>query len=339
MKLKMILPVLIVLTALSLLLSIALGAVSLSPGEVVEVLWGRMFAPAHEIPSSNLAIVWHIRLPRSLAALLAGAALAVSGAAVQGVFRNPMASPDILGISAGSSFGAVLTIALGANMMHSSVLPAAAFAGAMLASLFVYLIGSSRGRSHLLFVILAGLAVSSFLNGMVSALLLFSDRYEMSQFLFWTMGGLEGVQFNRLIWPVPVIAAGGTVLFLMSGTLNLLALGDEQAHSLGVGVEAVKLGILALASLLTAMAISLAGPVGFVGLMVPHLMRMIIGADNRRLLPVSAAAGALFLLLCDTLGRILIPPYEIKTGIITSIIGGPYFIYLIIRYQRKGQIG
>lgn len=324
---------------LSLVISIALGAVSLSPGEVLEVISGKLFMPDRELPASNLAIVWHIRLPRSLAALLAGAALAVSGAAVQGVFRNPMASPDILGISAGSSFGAVLTIALGVNMMHSSVLPAAAFTGAMLASLFVYLIGSSRGRSHLLFVILAGLAVSSFLNGMVSALLLFSDRYEMSQFLFWTMGGLEGVQFSRLIWPVPVIAAGGGVLFLLSGTLNLLALGDEQAHSLGVPVEAVKLGILSLASLLTAMAISLAGPVGFVGLMVPHLMRMIIGADNRRLLPVSAAAGAVFLLLSDTLGRILIPPYEIKTGIITSIIGGPYFIYLIIRYQRKGQIG
>jgi iron complex transport system permease protein len=327
-----------VAAGIAFFLSIALGSVSLPLGEILSVFLHRITGLG-EAPSGRVeAIAWFIRLPRSLAALFAGFALALSGAAVQGVFRNPMASPDILGISAGSSFGAVLSISLGAALMHPTVLPASAFAGAMTAAIFVYLIGSDRGRSHLLFVILAGLAVSSLLNGLVSALLLFSDRYEMSIFLFWTMGGLEGTQFDVLLIPVPVIAVASLLLLRMGRPLNLLALGDEQAHSLGLPVERTKLTVLGLAALLTSMAIALAGPIGFVGLMIPHLLRVSIGSNHLRLLPASALAGSAFLLLSDTLGRIIARPYEIKTGIITALIGGPYFIFLIIRYQRKGRL-
>ncbi len=334
----LIMTILFVAAGIVLLLSVALGAVSLPPGQIISVFLQKITGEADPALRRVEAIAWYIRLPRTLAAFFAGTALALSGAAVQGVFRNPMASPDILGISAGSSFGAVTAITLGVAMRNSLNLPAFAFAGALGAAAFVYLIGSDRGRSHLLFVILAGLAVSSFLNGLVSALLLFSERYEMSLFLFWTMGGVEGARFDALLVPLPVILIGSFLLLRMGRPLNLLALGDEQAHSLGLPVQRSKLAVLALASLLTAMAIALAGPVGFVGLMIPHLVRILIGSNHIRLLPASALAGGIFLTFSDIIGRIILPPYEIKTGIITALIGGPYFIFLIIRYQRKGRL-
>ena len=320
------------------IISLALGAVPLPLGQILHLFFNKLTGVDDPSLARVEAIVWHIRLPRSVGAVIAGIALALSGAAVQGIFRNPMASPNILGISAGSSLGAVIVIVSGLQLVHSLILPVAAFAGAMLTASFVYVIGSSRGRSHLLFVILAGLGVSSFLGGLVSAFLLFSNRYEISQFLFWTMGGLDGLLSERLIWPLPFITIGLVILLRMGKALNLLALGDEQAHSLGLHVGRSKMIILALSSLLTAMAIAIAGPVSFVGLMVPHFIRLLFGADHRRLLPLSALGGGIFLLLSDIVGRRLIPPYEIKTGIITSILGAPYFIFLIIRYQRRGRL-
>ncbi len=337
--------------------SLALGAVAIPPGEILRLLMyklggliGMTEAPGglasglssglgSELSSGQTeAIIWHIRLPRSVAAVISGAALALSGAAVQGMFRNPMASPNILGISAGSSFAAVLVIVTGMQIIHPLILPLAAFCGAMLTAAFVYFIGSNRGRSHLLFIILAGLGLSSLFGGLVSALLLFSSRYEVSQFLFWTMGGLDGLVPERLLWTLPIIIPAAVILLREGRTLNLLSLGDEQAHSLGLRVERSKAHILLLTALITSMSIALSGPIAFIGLMVPHFMRLIFGSDHRRLLPLSALGGAVFLLLCDIIGRRLIPPYEIKTGIITAIVGAPYILFLIVRYQRRGGI-
>ncbi|MGI9257114.1 MAG: FecCD family ABC transporter permease [Salinispira sp.] len=345
--------------------SLALGAVAIPPGEILRLLMYKLggligMTEAHGGLASGLgselsselsrglgselssgqteAIIWHIRLPRSVAAVISGAALALSGAAVQGMFRNPMASPNILGISAGSSFAAVLVIVTGMQIIHPLILPLAAFCGAMLTAAFVYFIGSNRGRSHLLFIILAGLGLSSLFGGLVSALLLFSSRYEVSQFLFWTMGGLDGLVPERLLWSLPIIIPAAVILLRKGRTLNLLSLGDEQAHSLGLRVERSKAHILLLTALITSMSIALSGPIAFIGLMVPHFMRLIFGSDHRRLLPLSALGGAVFLLLCDIIGRRLIPPYEIKTGIITAIVGAPYILFLIVRYQRRGGI-
>ena len=337
-SLSILVGLLILALGAALIISLALGAVSLPFEQIIRLLFNKLIGRVDPELAKVEAIAWHIRLPRSIGAIMAGASLALSGAVVQGVFRNPMASPDILGISAGSSLGAILAITSGVHFFHPLILPLAAFTGAMLTTFFVYVIGSSRGHSHLLFVILAGLGLSSFLGGLISALLLFSNRYEINLFLFWTMGGLDGLIVEKLIWPLPFIVLGGAGLFSMAKSLNLLALGDEQAHSLGFPVEGGKMRILALSSLLTAMAIAVAGPVGFVGLLVPHFMRLVFGADHRRLLPLSALGGGLFLLLCDLIGRRLIPPHEIKAGIITSIIGAPYFIFLIIRYQKQGRL-
>ena len=326
------------------LASLALGAVTLPLSSVVRILVG-LVSPGGIDPSTldeptrrAYAILVHIRFPRSVAAVFAGLALAVSGAAVQGLFRNPMASPDILGISAGSSLGAVLAIVTGFGLAHPLAVPGASFVGALGAAVFVYTIAASRGGTHLIYVILAGLAVSSLLSGLVSAVLIFAEEYALSQFIFWTMGGLEGRTWANVLAPLPFVLVLAGALTAFANPLNLLSLGEEQAHSLGVRVELVKVTVLVLAAMLTAMAISLAGPIAFIGLMVPHLVRMLTGPNHRTLLPYAALAGAIFLLASDLVARLAFAPHEIKTGIVTAVIGGPYFIFLIIRYQRKGSV-
>ncbi|MFP4508836.1 MAG: FecCD family ABC transporter permease [Spirochaetaceae bacterium] len=328
----------------SLAAAVGLGSVTVPLRSILDVL-GLLLSPddvdLSALPRelrSAYSILYHIRFPRAVAAVFAGGALALSGAAVQGLFRNPMAGPDILGISAGSSLGAVLAIVSGIAVLHPLAVPGAAFLGALAAALFVYVVASGRGGTQLLFVILAGLAVSSLLSGLVSAVLIFAEEHAVSQFIFWTMGGLEGRSWSTVVPPLPFVAGLSLVMMGFSSSLNLLTLGDEQAHSLGVRVEALKVGILVTAAMLTAMAIALAGPIAFIGLMVPHLVRLLTGPDHRTLLPYSLAAGAIVLLLSDLIGRYAFRPYEIRTGIVTAVIGGPYFIFLILRYQKRGSV-
>lgn len=333
-------PWLLIALAGSAVAAVLLGAVRLPPGLVAQAL----LQPGSETTGFSpelkqvYAILWYIRLPRAVTALAAGAALAVSGAAIQGLFRNPLASPDVLGISAGSSLGAVLAIVMGAAALHPLAVSGAAFLGAVGAAMVVYLISARPGGTHLLYLVLAGLAVSSLLSGMVSGILIMAEEYALSQFIFWTMGGLDGASWERVLPPLPLLVLLTGVLLALSQSLNILSLGEEHAHSLGLHVERIKIAILILASTLTALAVAIAGPIAFVGLMVPHGVRLLSGPNHRRLLPLSAAAGASFLLLADTAARTLIAPREIKTGIITALIGGPYFIYLILRHRREGLL-
>ncbi|MCK5006194.1 MAG: iron ABC transporter permease [Spirochaetales bacterium] len=331
---------LIVLLFIVVVLSAGSGAVRVPPVSFLRLLLhGLGFRSIELPPEMQLNIILHIRLPRILAALLVGSALALGGVAMQGLFRNPMASPDILGVSTGGSLGAVIAVNTGLFALNVFFPPLLAIAGALLASGLIYLISSYKGRTSLLFVVLAGLAISSLFNGLVSAILLFSQQYEVSQFIFWTMGGLEGRMWKHVLLPLPVLLPGMAVLFLFTRELNIFALGEESALSLGMHVERTKRIILAITAVITGMAISISGPVGFVGLLIPHLFRMLIGPDHRLLLPVSAIGGALFLLTSDLIGRVLIPPFEIRVGIITAVLGSPYFLYLIIRFQRKGLRG
>lgn len=331
---------LFVLLFIVIVLSVGSGAVRVPPLSILRLLLHGIGIRSIELPPEmQLNIILHIRLPRILAALLVGSALAMGGVAMQGLFRNPMASPDILGVSTGGSLGAVIAINTGLFGLNMFFLPLLAMVGALLASGLIYLISNYKGRTSLLFVVLAGLAISSLFNGLVSAILLFSQQYEVSQFIFWTMGGLEGRMWKHVLLPLPVLLPGMAVLFLFTRELNIFALGEESAHSLGMHVERTKKVILAITAVITGMAISISGPVGFVGLLIPHLFRMLIGPDHRLLLPVSAIGGALFLLISDLIGRVLIPPFEIRVGIITAVLGSPYFLYLIIRYQRKGLRG
>jgi len=287
-------------------------------------------------PPQEATILLLIRLPRVTAALLVGAALAAGGVVMQGLFRNPMASPDILGVSTGGSLGAVTAIATGLAGLSPLFLPALAVVGALVAAFLIYAVSSYRGKTSLLFVVLAGLAISSFFNGLVSAILLFARQYEVSQFIFWTMGGFDGRTWRQVLLALPVLVPGLAVMGLFARPLNLLALGEEGAQSLGLEVETAKRVLLAVTAAVAGVAISISGPVGFVGLLIPHLFRLLVGPDHRVLLPASILGGALFLILCDLAGRALVPPFEIRVGIITAVLGSPYFLFLILRAQRKG---
>lgn len=323
--------------ALVAVLAAGAGAVAIPPAAVLKLLLYHLGFHGAGLPDpQQVTIILFIRLPRVAAALLVGAAMAMGGTVMQGLFRNPMASPDILGVTTGGSLGAVLAIAGGLAAFNPFLLPVLAIIGALLASFLIYAIASHRGRTSLLFVVLAGLAVSSFFNGLVSATLLLARQYEVSQFIFWTMGGFDGRTWRQVLLALPFLLPGLAVLFAFARELNLFSLGEEEAQSLGLAVERTKRILLAVTAVVCGVAISVSGPVGFVGLLIPHLLRLVVGPDHRVLLPASALGGALFLILCDLVGRVIAPPFEVRVGIITAVLGSPYFLYLILRAQRKG---
>jgi len=320
---------------------LSLGAVPLPLSDIIETLYIAVTegeSAARDAHPKVVAILFYIQGPRALAAILAGGGLALAGASMQGLFKNPMASPDIMGISAGSSLGAVIAISLGVASIHPLMIPGFSIVGGLLTAAFVFALAGRAGVMQLLFLILAGLAVSSLLGGAVSAVLMFSQEYEISQFIFWTMGGLEGRMWQHIVWPGPIMIVIALLTVRLGQSLNVLSLGEENAHGMGLPVSRIKFLVLLYTALLTSLAISMAGPIGFVGLMVPHFVRLVLGPDHRTLLPLSMIVGAVFVLLCDLIGRWMIAPYEIRVGVITSIVGGSYFVFLIIRYYRMGRL-
>jgi len=330
---------LLVLLFLVILIAVGIGAVFVSPLDIFKALlqWGGAILKK-PVPPKVISIIMFIRLPRVITAAIVGLSLAVAGASMQGLLRNPMASPDILGVSAGGSLGAVIAIHTGLFTLSMFMLPLMAILGSLLASALIFLIASNRGSTSLLFVIIAGMAVSSFLNGLISVVLLFSRQWEISQFIFWTMGGLGGRSWGHVLLVLPFLVPAITILFLFSRELNLFMLGEESAFATGLNVETVKRIILILSAVITGLSVSISGTIGFVGLLVPHFFRLLLGNDYRLLLPVSALGGASFLVLCDLIGRVIVPPFEIRVGIITSLLGAPYLITMILRYQKRGFI-
>ena len=322
-----------------MLLGVGVGAVPVSPVALVRLILVRLGVSSVAAPDSrDITILLLLRLPRVVAAMLVGSSLAVCGVVMQGLFRNPMASPEILGLSAGGSLGAVIAISTGLASQALFAIPAFTIAGAMLSALCIYLLSSARGTTSLLYIVIAGLAMSSLFGGLTSALLLFSQEYQVSQFVFWTMGGLEGRGWQHILLSAPVVIPGMVVLGLFARELNLFTLGEEEALALGMPVEVTKRVLLALAAVVTGIAISVSGPIGFVGLLVPHLFRFLVGPDHRVLIPASALGGAVFLVAADLAGRALFPPFEIRVGIITAIIGSPYLLGLIVRIQRRNAV-
>jgi iron complex transport system permease protein len=329
--------ILVILLAAALVLSVGIGAVRVAPASLFQIVLHAVGVPGVPQPDArDVTILAQLRLPRILSAMLVGATLAACGVVMQGLFRNPMASPEILGLSSGGSLGAVIAITTGLSAWSAWTMPVLTIAGALLAAACIYLLSTHRGTTSLLFIVISGMAISSLFNGLTSGLLLFARHYEVAEFVFWTMGGLEGRTWRHVLLAAPVLVPGIAALCLFGGEMNVLSLGEEAALSLGVGVERTKRLLLALCAVVTGIAIAVAGPVGFVGLLIPHFMRFLIGPDHRTLIPASALAGALFLILCDLLGRSVMPPFELRVGIITSVLGSPYLLALIIRLQRRG---
>lgn len=289
---------------------------------------------AREASPTQQQVVRAIRLPRILAAALVGATLALVGATMQALFRNPMADPGIVGVSAGGSLGAVLAIGSGAAALHWIVLPGAAFLGALVAASAVFLFSLRHGRSQTATLLLGGIAVTYLCSAATSAIISFTyDRDTLREMLFWLLGGFDNRAWEHVQVLAPVTLLGGALLLLNARNLNLLLLGEEDAQSLGLPVQRVRLLLLAASALMTGVAVAISGLVGFVGLVVPHVVRLIVGPDHRLLLPLSALGGAWFLLAADTAARTLIQPTELRVGIVTALVGSPFFLYLLARQR------
>lgn len=278
--------------------------------------------------------VWlTVRLPRVLLAVVVGCALASSGAVMQGLFRNPLADPGLLGISSGAALAVALTIVMPFALppllaLYSHMV--SAFVGSLAISLIVFTL-SRFGHGGLSRLLLAGIAINALCGAAVGVLTYISDDQQLRQFSLWSMGSLGQAQWPTLAVASSLILPACIATFFMSRRLNILQLGEEDAHYLGVNVRRTQLQLLLLSALLVGAAVAVSGVIGFIGLVIPHLLRMRIGADHRWLLPGSAMAGACLLLLADTLARTLVAPAEMPVGLITSIIGGPYFLWLILR--------
>ncbi len=287
--------------------------------------------------SLTSTIVHGIRLPRVLLGYLVGLSLSLSGAVLQGVFRNPLASPYVLGIASGASTGAAVTISLG--IAGAVTLPLGAFLGGTLAVFLVYVLAGPKGKSRdRLGLILAGVALGAAFSAVTSFLLFLTagDR-RLAEILFWTMGGLGRASWPHIWALLSVAAVTGLALLSLARELNALCLGEEGAFSLGIRPGQLKLILLCLTTALTAAAVAFAGTIGFVGLITPHAMRLVVGPDHRRLLPTSALAGGIFLVWADAAARTIMRPVELPLGILTALIGAPFFLYLLQR-RRSGDM-
>ena len=310
-----------------LLTSVAIGAVSLSPTEVVTGLFDTSDRVSHQI-------VWNLRVPRALVAGLVGMNLALSGVLLQGIMRNPLAAPTIVGVTAGAGLAATAVMVLFSGL--PTFLPLAAFGGAMGAAVLVYLLSWQPGLgTSPVRMVLAGVAITSMIGAFTTSLMvIFSDRVQ--PVILWLAGNLVGRSWNHLELLWPYSAAGLVIAFLLVRQLNVLQLGDQAAQGLGVRIERSRFLVMALAAFLAASAVSVAGLVGFIGLMVPHIMRLLGGHNHSYLIPASAAGGAALMIWADVGARMLMAPTEIPVGIITALLGGPFFVFLLYRTRFIG---
>jgi iron complex transport system permease protein len=305
-------------------------------------LWAAPFYPqaATGVDDTLSYIIIHVRLARICLALLVGAALALAGVVYQGVLLNPLADPFTLGVSSGAAFAAALAILLGWGSIPFfgiSALPVVAFTGAILALYLVYLLGRLDGRVHPTTLVLAGIIVSTFLSAWIS-LLKSLNQDSISTIVLWIMGSLSGKSWLHVLLLTPYVLVGVAVVLFYARELDLFSLGDIQAQQLGLDVPRTRFILLLAASLVTAAAVSVSGVIGFVGLVVPHLVRLLLGPQHRRLLPAAILVGGLLVLIADTLARSLLPRgEELPVGVVTAILGGPFFCYLLLR--RKKTVG
>lgn len=291
------------------------------------------------LPDSYTTIIFSVRLPRIVASLLCGTGLSVCGVVFQGMFRNPMADPYVLGISSGAVLGAALAFVTGtqATLFNLGLVPLYAFIGAIAATTVVYLIAQKGGRLITNTLILSGIAIGFLCSSLVS-LIIIASREQATRIIFWTMGSMTGTSWQTVMVMLPFILIGTIILILNSNNLNVLATGDETAVSLGINASLMKKLLLLVASMITAVSVCFCGTIGFVGLIVPHAVRFLTGPNHKRLMPVSALAGGIFLVLCDTLARTLFAPTQIPIGVITSVLGVPFFISLIVRSKRRNLV-
>ena len=316
-----------------LLLALTVGRYPISLGDLMAVLLAKAGGPRGDISPAVESVIWQVRGPRVMAAMLVGAALAVAGTAFQGLFRNPLVSPDILGASSGAALGAVLGIYLSLGVF---AIQAIAFVGGLIAVGIVYVIGASvRSRDPILVLVLTGVVVGSLFGAGVGLVKYLADPYnQLPAMTFWLLGSLSATGVNDLLPLVGPVAIGAAVLIALRWRMNVMSLPEEEARALGVATGPLRIAIVAAATLVTSASVATTGIIGWVGLVVPHLARSLVGPDFARLLPAAAILGGGYLLLIDTLARTL-AQVEIPLGILTAVIGTPFFIWLLASVQKN----
>ncbi|MBI2384535.1 MAG: iron chelate uptake ABC transporter family permease subunit [Elusimicrobia bacterium] len=329
------------LIVLAVVAGTAFGSVDIPLRKTVMILLSRLssFLGAANWTRIQEIILIEVRLPRVLLACTVGGGLALAGAIMQGIFRNPMADPGIIGATGGGALGAVIALYMGWAADRIYTLPAAAFLGAWTCSLLVYLLSTERGKTSMTMLLLSGIAVGGMASSLTSLVLSLSlKNAELGrQIVFWLLGGLDFKGWTHVRIAAVVILPASLVAIAFSRDLNAMLLGEEGAQNVGVDVRNAKRWLLALASLITGAAVAVSGGVAFVGLIVPHLVRLVLGPDHRSLLPASFLAGASFLTAADLLCRMAIPPEELRLGVVTAMVGGPFFLYLLLK--KRGEIG
>ncbi|MYC71223.1 MAG: iron chelate uptake ABC transporter family permease subunit [Gemmatimonadetes bacterium] len=343
------------LTALlfvSITLGVTLGPVDIPVGAVWRIAASETINVLSDITSLELNswvnieanwtkaqfnIIWLIRFPRVLIGVFVGAGLAVVGVTMQALVRNPLADPYILGISSGASVGAVMVLAFGAFAFAGIyAISVGAFLGAILTFLIVFLLAQSNGRLNPARLILAGVAVAYFFSGLTSFITLTSDNRELARaVLAWLLGSLAGTDWEELTLPTAVLFFGSVYLVLQARGLNALIVGDETAATLGVDLTRFRPSLFGVVSLVTGVMVAVSGAIGFIGLMIPHIVRLMVGTDHRRVLPVSIFVGSIFLILVDVIARTAFDPVELPVGVITSLLGGPFFLWLLHRQMKE----
>ena len=340
---KLHLVILLVALGIVFVLSLNLGYAHIPFSDILTILAKQVPLLNNVVDYSGISttaevIIVQIRLPRVICGALVGAALATAGATYQGIFRNPMADPYVIGASTGASVGSALVIVLGVgvSLLGVNTLQILAFVGSLTTVLFVYSISRVGSRVPVTTLLLTGIAISLFLNAIVTYMKTIASDRLLHGLTFWLIGSLAPTEnWDKVFAIIPFILVGVVVAYLYSRELNIMALGEDQAQHLGVEIEKVKRILLVSGALLTAAAVSISGLIGFVGLIIPHLTRVLIGPDHRVLLPTAAIVGAAFLMICDALSRVVMGSGEAPVGIITALAGAPFFIYLL-RRKRKG---
>jgi iron complex transport system permease protein len=333
---RLVLPALVVLVVVSGLLAVAVGAVWVSPASSLRLLAWKLHLIGHptNIPNATSVILFQLRLPRVLLAAVVGAGLATAGAVFQALFRNPMADPAIIGVSSGAALGAIVVILAGwGGALDGMGVSGAAFLGALATAFLVYRLARLGPSVQVATLLLAGIAVAAIISAVISLVMTFSGQ-EIRSIYFWLLGGLGARGWQSLTASAPLVIAGIAVALGATRDLNLAALGEERAAQLGLEVDRFKVLMLGTGALLTAAAVSVAGLIGFVGLMTPHIIRLLIGSDHRRLIPASILGGAAFMILADLAARTVVRPEEIPVGAVTAVLGGPFFLYLLRRERR-----
>ncbi|GGB55407.1 iron ABC transporter permease [Deinococcus soli (ex Cha et al. 2016)] len=319
----------------AVVLAVGSGAVRISPAQVLSILLAPLGAgPLTPFDEQQAAVLWVIRLPRVLLGALVGAGLAVAGAALQGLFRNPLADPGLMGITSGAALAAALSVVLGLHALGTYSLPAAAFAGSLISTALVSLLAQDRGRVNVTTMLLAGIAINALCGAGTGLMTFLATDEQLRTITFWNLGSLGGATWPTVLSALPLILLGAFGLPLTARALNALTLGEHGAAHLGVPVTRVKWLIITLVALSVGAGVAVAGSIGFIGLVVPHLLRLLTGPNHATLLPASALLGATLLILADLLARTVAAPAEVPIGILTALLGAPFFLYLLRQTRR-----